>query len=255
MGENGAPCIVVFSDLDDTLFQTARKMSSAAMAHAVQASEALNGSHGFMTEAQVTLFGWLERAQIVPVTARGTEAFGRVRLTFARPAIVAMGAVILGRDGPDVAWQARVAEGLAPHRAALDSLPDAAQAAASRIGARVRAWVVDEPGAGGVYAVVKVEPGTPEAALAEMAPVLAGSVAGQGNWCVHRNGNNLALVPPPVSKAAAVAFVLARMRAEGPVLAVGFGDSASDLDYMRLCDVWMTPAGSQIDRAAGGPGR
>ena len=245
------PRVVVLSDLDDTLFQTARKMAPGMAARSTRATEALNGSHSFATPGQAALLGWLEAAQVVPVTARGTEAFARVRLPFGRPAIVANGAVILGADGPDEAWRARVVEALGVHRAALAGLPDAAHAAAARLGARVRAWVVEEPGTGGVYAVVKAEPGTPEAALADLAPALAEAVAGQGAWRVHLNGNNLALIPPAFSKAAAVAFVLARMREAGEVVAVGYGDSASDLEYMRLCDVWMTPTGSQIDRGAG----
>jgi hypothetical protein len=35
------------------------------------------------------------------------------------------------------------------------------------------------------------------------------------------------------------------------VLSIGVGDSVSDLGFMRLCDLWMTPAGSQIDRGMG----
>ena len=240
------PRVVVLSDLDDTLFQTARKLLPGDAARSVQATEALNGRHSFMTPGQAELLGWLNRAQVVPVTARGAEAFSRVRLPFGRPAIVANGAVILGEDGPDEVWRARIDAALAPHRVRLAGLPDAAQAAAARLGVRVRAWVVEEAGVGGVYAVVKVEPCSPEAALADLAPALGG--AGSDAWSVHLNGNNLALIPPVFSKAAAVAFTLARMREVGEVVAVGYGDSASDLDYMRLCDVWMTPTGSQIDR-------
>jgi hypothetical protein len=240
--------IAIFTDLDDTLFQTARKISQTDMAGAVQVAQALNGQHGLMTQAQAALSGWVDLDRAVPVTARGSEAFSRVALLFGGPAIVANGAVILDADGAaDPEWQDRVLATLAPHREALGGLPDHAHRLAANIGAEVRTWLVEEPACGGVYAVVKVQPGTPETALSQIAPVLRETVTGA--WRLHLNGNNLALIPPGISKAAATRFVLARMRQAGPVLAIGMGDSSSDLEFMRLCDLWMTPTGSQLDRA------
>jgi hypothetical protein len=237
---------VVFADLDDTLFQTARKMTPASVAGASRVATALNGSHGYMTPVQAGLLNWLGPAEVVPVTARGSDAFSRVALAFGDDAVLANGAVIL-RDGvPDPAWEAHMMQALAPWTGVLDALPGLARDRAEAQGAQVRAWLVEEPGLGGCYAVAKVEPGTPEAALATLAPDLRATVT--PDWGVHLSGNNLALVPPGVSKAAAVAHLLHRLREGGEVLAVGVGDSASDLGFMRLCDLWMTPSGSQIDR-------
>lgn len=243
--------IAVLTDLDDTLFQTARKLDAAALPDAVQVALATNGQHGLMTRAQAALLEWIGPDRAIPVTARGSEAFSRVALDFAGPAIVANGAAILDASGvPDADWQARVLSALAPHRDILEALPDRARAAAATLGADIRTWLVEEPGCGGVYAVVKVQPGTPETVLSELAPQLRDGLTGP--WRVHLNGNNLALIPPGISKAAATGFVLARMRAAGPVLAIGLGDSRSDLEFMRLCDLWMTPSGSQLDAAVAG---
>ena len=79
----------------------------------------------------------------------------------------------------------------------------------------------------------------------------AGEDAGEHAWQIHLNGNNLALLPPGLSKRAATAYLLERFREAGEVLAIGVGDSASDLPFMRLCDVWVTPSDSQIDRLCG----
>lgn len=242
------PRIVVFTDLDDTLFRTARKLRDGETTGAVQVAKALNEQHGLMTQAQAALLDWIDPARAVPVTARGSVAFGRVALNFGGSAIVANGAAILNAEGvPDAEWQARIMAALAPHRVALEALPDRARAEAARIGAQVRTWLVEEPRCGGVYAVVKVEPGTCESALAAIAPVLEASL--EGPWRRHLNGNNLALLPPGISKAIATGFMLARLRETGPLLAIGVGDSCSDLGFMQLCDFWMTPAGSQLDRA------
>ncbi len=242
------PRIAIFTDLDDTLFQTARKLPPEAVATAVKVAHATNDSHGLMTPGQAALLAWLDPSRTIPVTARGSEAFSRVALTFRGPAIVANGAAILDAAGtPDREWQAHVRSTLAAHRPDLDALPARAQAAAAGIGAEIRTWLVEEPGCGGVYAVVKAEPGTPEDALAPLAARLRDGLP--ETWRTHLNGNNLALIPPGISKAAATGFVLARLRQSGPVLAVGLGDSRSDLAFMRLCDLWMTPTGSQLDRA------
>ena len=246
--------IAIFTDLDDTLFQTARKLDEAQRIGAVQVAQALNGQHGLMTAKQAALLAWFDPVRTIPVTARGSEAFSRVMLTFGGLAIVANGAAILNSAGvPDPEWQACVQATLAPHREALALLPDHARDAAAGIGAEIRTWLVEEPDCGGVYAVVKVEPGTPETALAEIAPHLRKAVSGP--WRVHMNGNNLALIPPGISKAAATGFVLARMRRTEPILAIGVGDSTTDLDFMRLCDLWMAPTGSQLDRAVAELGR
>jgi hypothetical protein len=249
-----APNVVIFTDLDDTLFQTARKLPPALREGARHAATALNGAHSLMTPAQGALLAWMQAGLTIPVTARGSEAFGRVTLDFSGPAVVANGAVILGPDGaPDLDWQGRVRAALAPDLPALLGLPEAMRALAQDRGMQIRTWVVEEPGLGGAYAVAKAEPGTPEARLADLVAPVEAHLAGLGaaGWTTHRNGNNLALIPPAVSKRAATAHLLARYRAAGPVLSIGVGDSVSDLGFMRLCDLWMTPAGSQIDRGMG----
>ena len=50
---------IFFSDLDDTIFQTARKMKDDEVDHATLASEALNGSHSYMSPPQVLMMDWL----------------------------------------------------------------------------------------------------------------------------------------------------------------------------------------------------
>ena len=247
--------MAVFTDLDDTLFQTARKLDPAAKETALLAAIAGNGKHSYMTRAQGRLLAWMRSGLVIPVTARGSEAFGRVAIAFSGSAIVANGAVILNGDGrADPQWQARMRAGLEPVRAILDGLPEIIRKTACDLDLPVRTWLVEELSLGGVYAVVKTQASALEGKLAELAPRVLAAVASRdvaGAWRLHLNGNNLALIPPTISKGKATAFLLERLRREGLTLAVGVGDSASDLDFMRLCDLWMTPCGSQIDAGAG----
>jgi hypothetical protein len=56
----------------------------------------------------------------------------------------------------------------------------------------------------------------------------------------------MALLPPFLSKAAAVAFFLERFGGEAPFLTVGVGDSLTDVGFMGMCDFAITPSKSQI---------
>ena len=247
---------VIFTDLDDTLFRTARKTPPEALEHSRRAARANNGRDSFATPRQQALLDWLDPARCVPVTARGSEAFSRVLLPFAGPAtVLANGAVVLDADGvPDRSWQERIRRTLEPLRATLDALPERIRAEAARHDVAIRTWLVEEPGPGGVYAVAKAEADPSGAALEALVPGLRDALAADGTrgregaWQIHLNGNNLALLPPGLSKAAATAHLLERLRGRGEVLAIGVGDSASDLPFMRLCDAWITPSDSQIDR-------
>src|SRR5262245_40812091 len=99
--------LVVFLDLDDTLFQTRPKCPDGEPLHLAafrRDGEALS----FMTARQRALFDWLSAtASVVPTTARNRDAFRRVRLPFTGPAILDFGGVVLQPDGtPDPVWDA-----------------------------------------------------------------------------------------------------------------------------------------------------
>jgi len=262
---NGPPVrLVILTDLDDTLFQTARKLPAADETRSTLAARATNGHDSFATPRQLALLDWMDPARCIPVTARGTEAYSRVSLPFSGPAaIVANGAVILDADGGvNTAWQERVLRALAPVRPLLDGLPERLLAEAARHGVSIRTWLVQEPGCDGVYAVAKANDDPTGAPLRLLLPALlehlgidddtADHGAEGTRWRWHLNGNNLALMPPGISKALATAWLLERLRRDGELLAIGVGDSSSDLAFMRACDLWMTPSGSQLDRAWSG---
>jgi hydroxymethylpyrimidine pyrophosphatase-like HAD family hydrolase len=237
---------LVFVDLDDTLFQTARKMDPKATGMPV--SFLADGQpSGFMTPVQDQFAAWLlEHADVVPVTARSAEVYRRVNLPFSHGAIVSNGAVMLGLDNetPDVAWAATMVERLAPYQERLARLSDFTLSAGASLGYDLRGWVVEENGLA-AYVVTKYNAGRDEQ-LAALADLVEGAGELEGFY-VHRNGNNLAFIPNPLSKRFAVLEKIARDRqvhGERPIL--GFGDSLSDLAFMRECHWFAVPANSQI---------
>lgn len=241
---------IVFVDLDDTLFQTRRKCPpDEPLEHLTLAAEATNGAHSLMTRRQKALVDWLiASAETVPVTARSTDAYSRVAIPFAAHAVLANGAVILGPDGaPETEWAAIMARDLAAHEETLAALLAHGRAAAETAGLDVRSWIVAEAEMS-TYAVFKQNDGEGER-LVEIADALTTGFDLAG-WTVHRNGNNLGLLPPALSKRRAVDWLLARLRAEDPTRpAIGFGDSLSDLPFLLACDLFGAPAGSQLARA------
>lgn len=235
---------LVFVDLDDTLFQTARKMGDEP--RHVATLDVTGNPNGYMNAVQKQFVEWLlAGADVVPVTARSVEAYQRVQLPFVHGAICAHGGVILAADGsPNRDWQAQMRSLLAAEQQRLPALSAATLAIGAELGYSLRGWVVEEEGLAN-YVVTKHN----EDSDAVLAHVLAEVRARRllDGLYVHGNGNNLAFLPLALQKRAAVCEWIRRDRAqhgERPLL--GFGDSISDLGFMAECHWWGTPARSQL---------
>jgi hydroxymethylpyrimidine pyrophosphatase-like HAD family hydrolase len=234
---------IVLVDLDDTLFQTLRKCPPDVPEAALTALGfgRDGGALGFATPRQSAFLSWLgEAALVVPVTGRSHDALSRVRIAYGA-AICAHGGVILDEEGAvDADWAAQIAARAAPHKPMLAALAEAAQ------GSRVTVRILAEGGTD-LYLLLK-DPEGDETLLDPLLDRVAPMVP--GDWTIHRNGNNAALMPPFLGKAHAVRALLRRLRSlhpDAPV--IGIGDSLSDAPYMALCDYAMMPAGSQLSKA------
>jgi hydroxymethylpyrimidine pyrophosphatase-like HAD family hydrolase len=72
------------------------------------------------------------------------------------------------------------------------------------------------------------------------------SEAGQGFY-LHRNSNNLAVLPKTLNKARAVHYLRQQLQAEhGEIMTLGMGDSQSDARFMAACDYAIVPSGTQL---------
>ena len=235
---------IIFADLDDTLFQTGRKCPGGSSDGLRPMSRLADGSvSGFATSAQQGLLAWMRVGLVVPVTARSSTVLARVDIEQA-PAVSSNGGRIVSADGcVDRAWHARLLE---QSRGSLPVSDVHDEVTAGLDPVRFRHWTVAEEDLE-LYFVIKsnVDDG---AALGEVAGRLASS--GIDGWRMHRNGNNLAFMPPWLGKRNAVAHLLETMRRACPDrVVVGVGDSASDAGFMDLCDFAMTPTGSQLWRS------
>jgi hydroxymethylpyrimidine pyrophosphatase-like HAD family hydrolase len=245
---------IAFVDLDDTLFQTMRKCPPDVASEALVAlGFARDGAPlSFATPRQVQFLEWLaETTRLIPVTARSLDALRRARVPHAA-AICAHGGVILDEAGHvDRGWARMIEAQAERHAPTLELYRSAINTAAARAGAPIVARVLREGGAG-LYVVAKHEAGDGEALSALAAAAVPTLPVG---WTRHHNGNNLALLPPYLGKAQAVAHLLPGLRARFPKAPViGIGDSLTDAPFMALCDYAMLPRATQLSARLFGDG-
>ncbi|RMR37321.1 hypothetical protein ALP36_00433 [Pseudomonas syringae pv. coriandricola] len=236
---------LIFVDLDDTLFQTARKTPADIEKH-VATLDISGNANGYMTNVQKSFAHWLlAHADVVPVTARSVEAYSRVKLPFTAGAICSHGGVMLdvtGRLDPD--WNEQMKQTLASYQSRLHELSAATLAIGQEMGFSLRGWVVEE--AQLFHYVVTKHNESDDSILTKVLAEMQARGLLYGMH-IHGNGNNLAFLPEGLAKRYAVQEWLRRdlaINGERPVL--GFGDSITDLGFMDECHWWATPARSQL---------
>lgn len=242
----------LFADLDDTLFQSRRKCLDrddlTPVAYLKDGS-----AHSFATPAQDSLFALFQREMaVIPVTARNADAFQRVRLDFRHGAVVNYGGIILRADGqPETGWLDRSAAMAAASHEELSSVACTITSAAAAAGAAVRVRIIEDFGVP-FYVCAKSEEGD-EKVLDHLEPLVRCHCAEKSlPVAVHRNGNNLSVLPEWLDKRHAVEHLANRLRAEhGEIVTIGMGDSLSDIAFMRACDYALVPNPSQINRLMG----
>ncbi|WP_291425956.1 hypothetical protein [Deinococcus sp.] len=240
--------IVAFADLDDTLFQTLRKLPGVAP-DTLQAAtvNTAGAAHSYSTPAQVTLMELLRggKVTVIPVTGRDEAAMRRVTLPFTSWRVVNHGLTILTPAGNlDEVWAAQVFSQLESLQGQLHALSQQIRPEASRLGCRLSI----HQAAGLPFMAVIKHPQADAQALAHL----------QGHWesglddahplQVIANANNVSLLPRTLGKAAAVRYLRQRHFA-GAALTLGLGDSVSDLPFMQECDFAVSPTAGQLMRA------
>ena len=238
----------LFVDLDDTLFQSLEKCAERDTLE--PAAFLKDGSPiSFTTAAQRDFFAFAQDGMtLIPATARNLDAFRRVKLPFASYAVLDYGGIVLNPDGAiDQPWLARMQDAMQAALPGLRELAGLIDAWAERSGFGGRARLIEDC-ATPFYLVVK----DPDKIAARLEPIERDVVrpwidAGRRDYTIHRNGNNLAILPSALNKAHAVAYVTERLRGQhGEILTFGMGDSRSDARFMAACDYAIVPGRTQL---------
>ncbi len=244
--------IVLFLDLDDSLFQTRPKCPDGTVLRPV-AFRRDGTPLSFMTEGQARLFELFDASgTVIPTTARNLDAFRRVELPFRSLAILDFGGVVLLPDGtPDPAWDAHVRPRARAAGGELAALRDALARFIERQGLEVSARLIcdfDMP----LYVVMK-HARADTAVLRRVRDECLGDLDAE-RFFVHDNDNNLSVVPRFLGKEHAVRHVLAEHLGAGPRLTFGLGDSLTDAAFLGLCDYALLPGRCQLSARLFGAG-
>ena len=247
-------------DLDDTLFQTQRKIDAwdlptSEPENLVCATVNKQGKPlSFMSQRQAAFFNWLLLStELIVVTARDRSEIKRVKLPFDSWQVLTHGAIILARDGTlQAQWQQRMHSQLAPLQDKLQQLSQLfANHSRNDNSQLVFTPHIDSFNDGAVNEELTIYLAIKHAqkdhqALVELAKKLPTLIRDfEQDFYVHVNANNLAILPHAVHKHHAVQFLLDQ-HLDNQRPSFGFGDSLADLPFLQLLDWYGMPNNGQL---------
>ncbi|WP_367107168.1 HAD hydrolase family protein [uncultured Psychrobacter sp.] len=243
-------------DLDDTLFQTQRKIDAwdlptANTENLICATVNKQGEPlSFMTQRQAAFFNWLlTSTELIVVTARDRDEIKRVKLPFNSWQVLTHGAIILTSDGELFdKWQQHIYNKLKPLQDKLSRLSELfakhSQNANSHLRFTPHVDIFNNEKLT-IYLAIKHAQKDHQALikLAAQLPTLIRDF--EQDFYVHVNANNLAILPHAIHKRHAVQFLLDNhLDHERP--SFGFGDSLADLPFLQLLDWYGMPNHGQL---------
>lgn len=246
-------------DLDDTLFQTQRKIDAWKLPTTepeklVCATVNKQGEPlSFMSQRQAAFFNWLlSSTELIVVTARDRSEIQRVKLPFNSWQVLTHGAVILTPDGELLStWQQHMYDALMPLQDTLNQLTEWVNGYSQQSDNAYndlkptphKDTFIDNELT--IYLAIKHRQKDHQA-LAELAKKLSTLIPDfDAHFYVHVNANNLAILPHAVHKRHAVQFLLEQhLNHQRP--SFGFGDSLADLPFLQLLDWYGMPNHGQL---------
>ena len=247
-------------DLDDTLFQTQRKIDAWELPtsepeNLVCATVNKQGKPlSFMSQRQAAFFNWLLLStELIVVTARDRSEIKRVKLPFDSWQVLTHGAIILDRDGAlQAQWQQRMHSQLAPLQDKLQQLSQLfANHSKNDNSQLVFTPHIDHFNDGAINEALTIYLAIKHAqkdhqALVELAKKLPTLIRDfEQDFYVHVNANNLAILPHAAHKHHAVQFLLDH-HLDNQRPSFGFGDSLADLPFLQLLDWYGMPNHGQL---------
>ncbi len=239
----------LFLDLDDTVFQTARKCPSLEQAMPASYNLAGEPSSYFLPKQLVLLKGLAEQWRIIPTTARTQASYARVDLGVAclDGAILNHGATILDADGmEDSQWRAQIDSPLSALSAALLAIKQAIECYAEQQVLDILVRITTESSLD-YYVEVRHLQANASALQSLLQNYIQPLLLDYSGFQVYLNNNSLTILPCCVNKSHAVEYRIKALEQEyGEIVTMGMGDSLSDAPFMALCDYVMTPKHTQL---------
>jgi hydroxymethylpyrimidine pyrophosphatase-like HAD family hydrolase len=231
--------IMLFVDLDDTLFQTKRKNLSAS----IPATKSPNtDTISYMSDVQksfLDLFSNFNSCSIIPVTARDYDQYSRTFISQdpnVEYASIYFGAEILFNNEIDPIWNDKVKYSLKKSSTEIKILFHFIK---NKINTdHFYIYNIKD-----YYLVIKCKNRENYKELiidclnfiTEFIP---------DDFLINNNDNNISIVPKCIDKMNAVEYLIDK---NAPIMTIGMGDSLSDWNFMDICDYKIIPKISQIN--------
>jgi len=239
----------LFLDLDDTVFQTARKCVS--IKGALPASYNLSGdvSSYFLPKQHCLLQELSKQWRIIPTTARTLASYARVNLGINcyDGAILNHGATILcAAEKEDLLWRSEIESSLRHLSPLLFQIKQNINTYLSTKNMPMQVRITTELNLDYYIEVRHLQKNAIQLQKL-LSDYINPLLLEYKDFQVYLNNNSLTILPLCVNKSHAVEYKIESLEKQyGEILTMGVGDSLSDLPFMGLCDYIMTPKNTQI---------
>jgi len=239
---------IVFSDLDNTLFQTSRRLKSIKDSNVASvSSQGLPIS--YQTLQQNKFYQWLSKTtELIPVTGRSTESYKRVKLNFSSFAITTFGAVILDvNDNFITKYAEHIRLELNEYQHELQKIYERfSNFNKKELNNNLRISFALEYN---MICHIKIK--CVDHQNFKILLDLAGNLKlpiDKDLFYLHINENELCIIPKIITKSRACGYLLKYLISDSDNRPkIGIGDSISDLPFMELCDFQSIPKISQLN--------
>lgn len=232
--------ILLFLDLDDTIFQTRRKNKDAT----IQATYPANiEKASYMSNSQSLMFELFYNnpdVMIIPVTARDIEQYKRTEIS--KKSLIAVtyfAGMIVHNNEIDLHWQKNIQDNYKKMQLDISTIfTDLQQELDPSI---FKSHIVED-----FYIVIKNKFNSSFEHNQQneiLKLLLLKKITDE--YFIHHNNNNISIIPKFIDKKNAVKYLIEKYQ---PELTIGMGDSFTDINFMNLCDFKIIPTQSQINK-------
>jgi hydroxymethylpyrimidine pyrophosphatase-like HAD family hydrolase len=234
--------IVLFSDLDDTVIKTSKKINFFENDCTPVSWDENNCPLSFITSKNKFLLSVVQKnAQIVWVTGRNTKSLKKLSLPAHSFVVSSFGAFIFNcLWNPVFEYNKLVNRYLENLKSEIVFFYKLMQNFSFDLPVKVK--IVCDCGSS-VYISIK-EIGDSSSHLNVVEKYASQIISDK--FYIHRNSNNIAIIPKEITKKNAVRYLIENTFDNKQWITIGVGDSYTDWSFMATCDWAIVPNGSQI---------